>query len=240
MNKSKMILGGIVALVVLVLGGTWVYINVIKEDAPDELSLDDVGTSTTTDAPTVSGKEPATGATGSDSLDGEWTVVEDGTEVGYRVKEVLFGQDTEGVGRTSKVTGSLTIDGTTVPKAEFEVDMASIKSDEDRRDGQFNGRIMETSEFPTSTFTLTEPIDLGTIPADGEEISATATGDLTLKGTTKSVELDLKAKRSGDTFNVLGNYEIVFEDWGIDNPSNGPVTTEDNGLLEMLLVFEKA
>lgn len=236
MNKSKVILGGIVALVVLVLGGTALYINVIKEDAPDELSLDDVGATTTTDAD-ASG---TTGAPSPDSLDGEWQVVEDGTEVGYRVKEVLFGQDTEGVGRTSVVSGSLTIDGTSVPEAEFEVDMTTVTSDESRRDGQFNGRIMNTAEFPTATFTLTEPIELGDIPAEGEEISATATGDLTLKGTTKSVELELKAKRSGETFNVLGNYKIVFEDWGIDNPGTGPITTEDNGLLEMLLVFEKA
>ena len=31
---------------------------------------------------------------------------------------------------------------------------------------------MSADEFPTATFTLTEPIELGAIPADGEQITA--------------------------------------------------------------------
>jgi NAD(P)-dependent dehydrogenase (short-subunit alcohol dehydrogenase family) len=31
-----------------------------------------------------------------------------------------------------------------------------------------------------------------------------------------------------------------FADWGISNPSFGPVTTEDNGILEFSLVFVPA
>ena len=38
----------------------------------------------------------------------EWAVVADSV-VGYRVKEILFGQDTEGVGRISAVSDSLAI-----------------------------------------------------------------------------------------------------------------------------------
>ena len=72
--------------------------------------------------------------------------------VGYRVVEVLFGQDTEGVGRTSAITGQLTIAGTQVTAADFEVDMTTVTSDEDRRDNQFHGRLMDTDEFPTATF----------------------------------------------------------------------------------------
>ncbi len=37
-----------------------------------------------------------------------------GSVVGYRVKEVLFGQDNIAVGRTSTITGQLKINGTTV------------------------------------------------------------------------------------------------------------------------------
>ena len=81
--------------------------------------------------------------------------------VGYRVVEVLFGQDTEGVGRTTAVTGSLTLDGSAITTAEFTVDMTTLKSDEDNRDRKFQGEIMETSTFPTATFTITQPIELG-------------------------------------------------------------------------------
>ncbi len=37
---------------------------------------------------------------------------------------------------------------------------------------------------------------------------------------------------------VLGNIPVVFADYSIANPSFGGVTTEDNGLLEFVLVFE--
>ena len=52
-------------------------------------------------------------------------------------------------------------------------------------------------EFPTATFVLTEPIELGAVPADGEEVTATATGDLTLHGVTREVTIDLVARLDG-------------------------------------------
>lgn len=160
--------------------------------------------------------------------------------VGYRVTENLFGQDTEGVGRTTSVTGSLTLDGSAITAAEFTVDMTTLKSDEDNRDRKFQGEIMETSTYPTATFKITKPIELGTLPADGTEITATATGDLTLHGVTKSVTLTVKAQRNGDIIDVLGSTNIKFADYAIKNPSNGAVTTADNGTIEFLLTFTKA
>ena len=38
---------------------------------------------------------------------------------------------------------------------------------------------------------------------------------------------------------VTGSIPIVFADYNIDNPSGGPAQTEDNGLLEFALNFEK-
>ena len=80
----------------------------------------------------------------------------------------------------------MTVDGSTISKATFTVSMASITSNESRRDEQFNGRIMETGTFPTATFKLTQPIDLGSIPAVGVQKTFQATGDLTLHGVTKA------------------------------------------------------
>ena len=133
---------------------------------------------------------PRRGRTG---IEGTWTVG-DGSIVGYRVSEELFGQSAEAVGRSEGVTGSLTIDGTTVTEATFEVDMTTFESDESRRDGQFEGRIMEVDEFPTATFVLTEPIELGEEPADGSTVEVEATGDLTLHGVTRAVTIPLVAR----------------------------------------------
>ena len=159
--------------------------------------------------------------------------------MGYRVKETLFGQSTEAVGRTNSVTGSLAISGSSVSEGDFTVDMSTVKSDSTQRDGQFNGRIMDTSQFPTSTFKLTQPIELGSVPADGQEITANATGDLTLKGVTKSVTFPVTARLSHGQVQVTGSIPVTFGDYGIDNPSFGPASVGDNGTLEFLLVFER-
>ncbi len=170
---------------------------------------------------------------------GTWTITDE-SEVGYRVKEILFGVDTEGVGRTNQVAGSLTFNGTQVMEAEFVVDVASIESDEPRRDNQFRGRIMSTDEFPTATFTLTEPIELGMAPGDGATVEASATGDLTLRDVTNTVTFDVSASQADGRIGVLGNIPVVFADYEIANPSVGGVTTEDIGQLEFVLVFEPA
>ena len=118
--------------------------------------------------------------------------------------------------------------------------MTTFKSDESRRDGQFNGRIMSVAQFPTATFTLTAPIDFKQAPADGGTISASATGDLTLRGVTKSVTFDLSATYKNGRIAVLGNIPVVFADYGIPNPSIATIVTQDNGLLEFVLVFDRA
>jgi polyisoprenoid-binding protein YceI len=217
-------LAAVVALVVAVPVATAVYINVIRDDAPERLTLAREG-----DVPT---SEPAVPG----SLTGTYRPTSE-SEVGYRVKEILFGQRAEAVGRTSAITGMLTIDDTTVEAVSLSVDMTSVRSDESRRDGQFQGRIMETSEFPTATFELAEPIDLGTVPPAGKVVTADATGTLTLHGVARRVTFPLQAQRSGATVKVNGAIPVVFADYGIENPSFGGITTEDHGELEFLVVF---
>jgi polyisoprenoid-binding protein YceI len=239
----------VVAVLALVVG-PFVYIEFIKDDPPARLGFSDLETTETTEptettgsgdaTPTTTGAPATTAAPAGDAsgLDGTWAIAADSI-VGYRVKEVLAGQDTEGVGRTSAVTGSFTISGTTVSAASFEVDMTTFESDSDRRDSQFEGRIMEVDTYPTATFTLTEPIELGAIPADLEEITIAATGELTLHGTTEAVTFDLVARRNGAAIEITGSLTIVFEEWGIPNPSNGLATTGDDGVLEIALALSR-
>ena len=226
-NWKRWILVGALAIPALVVGGPFIYINFISADAPPPLTLTD--------------STPTTGATsGASSPEGTWSIA-DGSQVGYRVKEVLFGQSNEAVGRTSEIEGSLTIDGTTVTTATFTVDMTTVESDEGRRDRQFNGRIMDTSTYPTATFKLTQPIVLGTIPAEGVTGTARATGELTLHGTTRTVTFTVTGRRTGSTIQVQGSIPITFANWNIPNPSFGSfVTTEDHGSLEFLLNFTHA
>ena len=258
---------GLVLVVGLVYGGILVWTKVINppEDALDEADLaarvqvsdpppttvtnpdvdavspeDDPAstqgpeTDSETPASPDSRTDPASSAT--DSVEGRWVIISE-SELGYRVPEILGGIDTEGVGRTSQVEGFLDIEGTAVTQAEFVVDVASIRSDSSQRDGQFRGRIMDTATYPNASFALTSPIDLGTIPADGVQITAEATGELTLRGVTRSVTFEVTAQRGPDRLGVLGRIPVVFADYEIPNPSNSFVSTGDEGEIEFVLVL---
>jgi polyisoprenoid-binding protein YceI len=223
---------GIIAVVIVGLGlvvGPWAYINLIKDDAPAALTIDDNSDAT---IPSGSIEEAIT------NPNGQWTVTSAGESVvGYRVKEILFGQSTEGVGRTREVEGSLTIENDQVTQVSFTVQMGTLTSDAANRDRQFNGRIMDTGSYPTSTFVLTQPIALPANAVSGEVINVTAQGDLTLRGTTKPVQFPLQAKVEGATFTVVGNITIVFDEWGIPEPSLPGIDVDPEGLLEFSLVF---
>ena len=220
-----------IGMLALAVGGPWVYIHLVQGDAPPPLAL----------GSTSASPPGATGTTGSAPPTGDdpWAVAGDSV-VGYRVREVLFGQSADAVGRTSAITGTMTLDGATVTTASFTVDMTTVTSDESRRDEQFNGRIMETSVYPTATFTLTAPIDLGSLPDANTDVTATATGDLTLHGVTKAVTFDIEGRYTGSNVEIAGSIPITFADWGISNPSFGPVTTEDHGVLEFSIVLVPA
>jgi polyisoprenoid-binding protein YceI len=217
---------------VLGYGAIFLYAKVLN-DAPDELDESNL------DAALAAGTE-VTDTTSDSPPDASAWVTTDASELGYRVKEILFGVDTEGVGRTNEVDGTITIEGTQVTQGEFVVDVASITSDEGRRDGQFRGRIMSTDQFPEARFVLTEPIELGTEPVDGTAVTTAATGQLTLRGVTNPVTFDVEARLENGRIGVLGSIEVVFADYDITNPSTGGITTEDHGLLEFVLVFEPA
>lgn len=235
---KKWLIGGIAAVLLVVVGGPFLYIHVFSKRAPAKLSL-----STTATTASDSSDDPAVGSSDSGSsvpLDGTWKVTT-GSTVGYRVKEVLFGQSNTAVGRTSSVTGTFTASGTSISSGSFKVDMTTVTSDKSMRDRQFQGRIMETSTYPTATFELTKPIDLGAVPADGATKTVPATGKLTLHGVSKTETISLTTRRTANSIEVSGSLPITFADWNISNPSfGGTVTTEDNGLLELLLKFAHA
>ena len=237
MRRLKWIIALPLAALLLVLGGTWAYINVLQGDAPARLTLngtvsDNLPATSATTAAGASATAPA-------SFDGTW-VAASGSQAGYRVKEVLFGQSAEAVGRTGNVDGALTINGATVESAAISIDLASVQSDESRRDNQFRGRIMNLAQYPTATFTLKSPIDLGSLPADGATVTVPATGELTLHGTKKTVTVNVTAKRSGGIISVSGTIPVVFADYGIPSPSFGPASVEDHGEIEFLVSFTKS
>jgi polyisoprenoid-binding protein YceI len=239
----RWLIGAIAVLVVLAAAGPFVYIHFFNGSTPTALSLPSASSSAS--ASSSPGSAPAANTAASGPVAGTWDAGS-GSVVGYRVNEVLLGQNATAVGRTTSVTGHLTVVGTAVTAATFSVPMATIHSDKSQRDARFDGQIMNVAQYPAGTFTLTSPIDLAPLPASGVIKDYTAHGNLTLHGTTRAVTFTLTAERGtgkggGAQIKVAGQIPVVFADYNIQNPSlSGFVTTQDHGLLEFLLVFGRA
>ena len=144
------------------------------------------------------------------------------------------------MGRTQSLSGSMAIEGTEVTAMEITVDMTSLRSDDERRDGQLADRGLETNTFPTATFSLNEPVDIGSLPKQGEPIEATVVGDLTLHGTTRQVEVPIQAQWTGERFEVVASFDVVLSDYGIEAPTGFSVLSiADTGTIELHVLFHR-
>jgi polyisoprenoid-binding protein YceI len=245
--RQRNIVIGAVGIAILLVAGVWFFF--IRSDAPPPASLDDAVAAVTGET-TLPGNE-GEAATGGDStdttaptaplenLDGTWVADQSLSFAGYRIGEELANIGTvTAVGRTSDVEANLTFAGTVISDVTVTVDMTTLQSDRSQRDNALRTRGLETADFPTATFALTEPIDLGTVPTEGESISVSATGDLTLHGVTNSVVLELEGVLVDGTMIVVGSTEVTLTDYDIEAPTGFSVLTiEEVGTLEVQLAF---
>lgn len=253
---SKMLMGGLAGLVavVAIAGGVWYFL--IREDAPPEVSLDSALSSlntpaagSTTAATTASGATSAapttaTNTTASQATGVNGTWVPDTTQqifLGYRVQEELARiGTTTAVGRTTAITGSVTIANNSVTAATITADLTKLASDSSQRDGQLRNQAIETSKFPTATFVLSEAVALPAGFANGDVLTTTLKGKLTLHGVTKDVSIEAEGKIQGGFLVVVGDTQILFADYSINKPSGASVLSiDDKGILEIQLVMKK-
>ena len=243
MNKwLKRALLVIPVLLVVVYAPIFIYTQWINDPDPEfdtQDALELAAVTVVATEPTVEASTGRSDSAAASDVSGQWAVV-DGSEFGYRVEEILGGVNATSTGRGTDIAGSMTIDGSTVTAAEFTVQVASIESDNGMRDQQFRGRVMDTTDYPEATFTLSEPIALPEIPPVSGTVQVSAVGELTMHGVTQPVTLDIEAVRGPQRLAVVGSAPIVFADYDIENPSNLNVTTEDEGILEFNLAFERA
>jgi polyisoprenoid-binding protein YceI len=223
-RKLKIGLGiGVVVIAALAAGFFFLF---LRDDAPPPATL-----RTRSDAPAASG--------GGD-VNGTWSVQPgDQVFVGYRMQEQFGGDTVEhtAVGRTPAVSGTMQIEGDKVTTASFNADLTQLSSDQVRRDRYIKSGGLETNQFPTATFVLSDPITLQS-PAPGTEVNANATGDLTIHGVTKRVTIPLKARWNGDSIDISGGTGVVLADYGMHPPAvGGFVKTADHGTFELQLTF---
>jgi polyisoprenoid-binding protein YceI len=235
---GKKIIGLVVVVVLAAGAGLWWF--VLRDDAPEELSVDGSGSST----------QPADEALA--SLDGTWTVqVGDDTTAGFRIEESFAGglADHTAVGRSDQVTGSIVVDGNQVSEGSFNVDLTAIEFTDDpglpvaNRVRAMEDRGLETSKFPDATFEITEPATFEGDPLGGETVTAEVTGNLTLHGVTNTVTFAVEAKVDGATLRIAtaDPVPVVLADYDMTPPSGGPIAeVSEEGSFEFLVVLTAA
>jgi polyisoprenoid-binding protein YceI len=246
-SRTKIIAAVAAILALLLIGGAiWWYSS---DDAPEKVSLE----SATEGVDQGSSDNPTTTATVVASLDGQWTVDTEsgefdfesatGSFAGYRIQEE-FAQigANEAVGRTGEVLGTMEISDGKATGVDVEVDMTTLTSNDDS--GRRDGRVQEalgTGEFPTATFSLTEPIDLGESAEDGTPLHTTAKGELTVHGVTKAVEVTLDAQLVDGTIVVVGSIPVNLGDYEVTAPTAPIVlSVSEDATVEMQLLFTRA
>jgi len=251
MTRNRSILA-LLAILAIGVGGYLAYDNVLRGDAVAPLALPSAAATNAAtsepSSPTATGSpasEPSSGTTDG-SVAGTWTIVA-GSEAGYRVREQLANlpAESDAVGRTSDVTGTITVaeagDGAQLTAGQINVDTTTIQSNESRRDNRLRTEGLQTDEFPTATFTLTQPVDIPATALAGTASEVTLVGDLTLHGVTKPVQIPAQAVLADGQVQVSGSLSFSLSDFGITTPNVGGfiVSIADEGAMEFLVVFAK-
>jgi polyisoprenoid-binding protein YceI len=250
MTRSRLIIAAVAVIAVVAIGGFFVYDQVLRGDSAAALTLPPASTSPSSSAAAGNSAAPASSAATSGAsagdVGGTWTVAADSV-AGYRVREQLANlpAESDAVGRTSGVTGSITVETsgatTTLTAASLSVDMTSLASDKTMRDSRLRREGLETDTFPTATFVLTAPVEVPAAALTGTASDITLTGDLTVHGVTKSVQIPAQAQLVNGTIQVAGSLTFPLSDYAIVAPNIGGliVSIADNGTLEFLVNFTK-
>ena len=167
------------------------------------------------------------------TLDGAW-VVSDGSFAGYRVEEVLRGENVTVTGRTEQVDGTVAIADGAISTADVVVDMASVATDEPPRDAYFRSSVIDVAAHPTATFAITEPVPL---PARAGDVALA--GSLTIRGVSRDVTVQAQVASAEGGVQVVGSIPVTFADYDIEAPSLGFVTVEEQGDVEFSLWLER-
>lgn len=175
-----------------------------------------------------------------------YTVAPSGNEARYYVREQLARIDfpSDAVGVTTRIEGALVItapDAISADQSRFVIDLASLASDSDRRDGYVRRNTLQTEMHPSAVFVPTAFDGLVfPLPATGP-LTFRVTGDLTLRGVTRPVTWDVTATTADGAVAGEARTRFTFADFELDKPRVASVlSVADEICLEYTFVLVAA
>lgn len=150
-------------------------------------------------------------------------VASSGNEARYRIREQLVRMDlpSDAIGRTAEVSGGIGIgiDGQIIPgESKFVINVGTLKSDRDMRDGYVRRRVLETDQYPSVEFVPTSLRGLPkTLPTSGAH-TFDLIGSLTVRGVTKPTTWHVTAESKNGQVTGNASTLFTFSDFNIDQP----------------------
>ncbi len=133
-------------------------------------------------------------------------------------------------GSTDDVEGSLTIDlaNSALSDGAITVNLTTLTTDQDRRDGWVQKREPQFGQFPSAEFVATGIEGAPAGYTEGEEASFQLVGDLTVRDITMPATFDVTATVADGTLTGVAEANMNISDFGI-NPPNfaNTLTVED-------------
>jgi len=159
-----------------------------------------------------------------DTVPTRWVLDTQVSEARYRVREQLAGFDfpNDAVGATKEVSGVIVLapDGAIQPEgSEVRIDLASLGTDNPRRDGYVRGRTLEVEQFPEAILVPRRFIGLeGPLPESGSK-QFQLEADLTLHGHTRTLTWEVMATFGPDAITGLATTAFTFDTFEIPIPA---------------------
>ncbi len=161
--------------------------------------------------------------------------ITDGTTARYKVREQLAGISfpSDAVGTTSGVTGTVVVnpDGTIdASRSKLTVDLTSLKSDQQMRDGYVQSRTLETEKYPTLEFVPKRPVGLPVpFPSGmGAQAGFQLIGDMTLHGVTSETTWNVVATFANDMVAGRATTTLQFATFKMPKPSLARLLSVDD------------
>ena len=161
--------------------------------------------------------------------------ISEGTKARYKVREQLAGISfpSDAVGTTEAVTGTLVVnpDGSIdATRSKLTVDLRTLKSDQQMRDGYIQKNTLESEKFPMIEFVPKRATGLPVpIPAGmGAQAGFQLIGDMTLHGVTKEATWNVVATFGNDQVAGRATTTLQFATFNLTKPSLARLMSVDD------------
>ena len=198
---------------------------------PPAPAEEDVSAEATLTAPPAEPQERVAG-----EVEGIVFVVGEESEATFTVEEQLarLTVPKDAVMRTNALSGEVRLDG---GGFAVEIDLSTLSSDQGFRDRYVRTRMF--GSHPTAVFAVPDAGDIPDGFGDGETVTTSVMGTLTLLGEEFPLSFEIEARDDGHTVFVLGRTQFTWEELEVPVPQvQSVVWIADEVRVEVLLALE--